>query len=161
MILLYYDSTLNSFYFPRKKHVNILTLTFVKCFVMFPFFSITFFFFLGLEFFILLGVPEWEFWTSITSYVTVMEHIEHTNISPHLTIPLQNPYILNVLNRDHQQITLTMAFSLVHLMEGTPDKGQTRIRFKTTVLFTPHLTQMEKELKFTFPLECVFFICIR
>ena len=77
-----------------------------------------------------------------------MEHIEHTNISPHLTIPLQNPYILNVLNRDHQQITLTMAFSLVHLMEGTPDKGQTRIRFKTTVLFTPHLAQMEKELIF-------------
>ena len=63
--------------------------------------------------------------------------------------------------RSSKQITLTMAFSLVHLMEGTPDKGQTRIRFKTTVLFTPHLTQMEKELKFTFPLECVFFICIR
>ena len=94
---------------------------------------------------------------------TVMEHIEHTNINPHLATPLQNPYILNVLNQDRQQIsTWTMAFSLVHLTEGTPIKEQTRIRFKTTVLFsTPHLTRMEKVPKFTFPLECILFICLR
>ena len=132
----------------------------VSIFEHYSFFS---FFLLGLEFFILLGVHEWEFFTSIISYVTVMEHIEHTNINPHLATPIQNPYILNVLNQDRQQIsTWTMAFSLVHLTEGTPIKEQTRIRFKTTVLFsTPHLTRMEKVPKFTFPLECIHFICLR
>lgn len=92
---------------------------------------------------------------------------EFLSHGPHSTHENQPPFLHSFTKSIYSQSAQPRSSTNKHtdndiffspLNGGHPFNVQTRIRFKAAVLFTAHLTQMEKGLKFTFPLECILFI---